>query len=187
MAGSGTAHLRDPDEALLRVEDLVVEFPVGRTGLKVNAVVEHQPRRAAGRDARPRRRVGLRQVDDRQGDHAAAPPDRRARSCSTASDLTDAARARTLRAAAPADADDLPGPDLVAEPAAQGRATSSPSRSRSGSVGTDGRARKQGRRGARRRRPRSRASRADRRPHQFSGGQCQRISHRPRARASTRS
>ena len=62
------------DESLLRVEDLVVEFPVGRTGLKVNAVTEHQPRRDAGRDARARRRVGLRQVDHRQGDHAAAAP-----------------------------------------------------------------------------------------------------------------
>jgi len=38
VAGSGTAHLRDPDEALLRVEHLVVEFPVGRTGLRVHAV-----------------------------------------------------------------------------------------------------------------------------------------------------
>jgi peptide/nickel transport system ATP-binding protein len=38
MAGSGTAHLRDADKALLRVEGLTVEFPVGRTGLKVNAV-----------------------------------------------------------------------------------------------------------------------------------------------------
>ena len=38
MAGSGTAHLRDADEALLRVEHLVVEFPVGRTGLRVHAV-----------------------------------------------------------------------------------------------------------------------------------------------------
>ena len=38
MAGSGTAHLRPPEETLLRVENLVVEFPVGRTGLKVNAV-----------------------------------------------------------------------------------------------------------------------------------------------------
>src|SRR3954449_3135941 len=37
MAGSGTAHLRPPGEALLRVEDLVVEFPVGRH-LKVHAV-----------------------------------------------------------------------------------------------------------------------------------------------------
>jgi peptide/nickel transport system ATP-binding protein len=38
MAGSGTAHLGSPDEALLRVEHLLVEFPLGRTGLKVNAV-----------------------------------------------------------------------------------------------------------------------------------------------------
>ena len=38
MAGSGKAHLRPPDETLLRVEDLVVEFPVGHTGLKVHAV-----------------------------------------------------------------------------------------------------------------------------------------------------
>jgi len=36
MAGTGKAHLR-PD-ALLSVHDLVVEFPVGHTGLKVNAV-----------------------------------------------------------------------------------------------------------------------------------------------------
>ncbi len=38
MAGSGKAHLHEADSSLLRVEDLVVEFPVGRTGLKVNAV-----------------------------------------------------------------------------------------------------------------------------------------------------
>ena len=39
MAGTGKAHLRPTNEnVLLRVEDLVVEFPVGRTGLKVNAV-----------------------------------------------------------------------------------------------------------------------------------------------------
>jgi peptide/nickel transport system ATP-binding protein len=38
MAGSGTAHLRDPGDALLRVEHLVVDFPVGRTGLSVHAV-----------------------------------------------------------------------------------------------------------------------------------------------------
>ncbi len=30
MAGSGTAHLRDPEEALLRVENLHVRFPSGR-------------------------------------------------------------------------------------------------------------------------------------------------------------
>ena len=38
MAGTGKAHLRTGEEVLLRVEDLVMEFPVGRTGLKVNAV-----------------------------------------------------------------------------------------------------------------------------------------------------
>ena len=37
MAGTGKAHLRDGD-LVLRVEDLVMEFPIGRTGLKVNAV-----------------------------------------------------------------------------------------------------------------------------------------------------
>ena len=38
MAGSGTAHLRPSDESLVRVENMVVEFPVGNTGLKVHAV-----------------------------------------------------------------------------------------------------------------------------------------------------
>jgi peptide/nickel transport system ATP-binding protein len=38
MAGTGKAHLSAGDDALLTVEDLVVEFPVGRTGLVVNAV-----------------------------------------------------------------------------------------------------------------------------------------------------
>ena len=38
MAGTGKAHLRSDGDVVLRVEDLVVEFPVGRTGLKVKAV-----------------------------------------------------------------------------------------------------------------------------------------------------
>jgi peptide/nickel transport system ATP-binding protein len=38
MAGTGTAHLRDGDDIVLRVDNLVVEFPVGRTGLTVHAV-----------------------------------------------------------------------------------------------------------------------------------------------------
>src|SRR5712691_8302065 len=37
MAGTGTAHLRNDREALVRVEDLVVEFPA-RGGHKVHAV-----------------------------------------------------------------------------------------------------------------------------------------------------
>ena len=38
MAGSGTAHLRDASGTILRAENLVVEFPLGSTGLKVHAV-----------------------------------------------------------------------------------------------------------------------------------------------------
>ncbi len=38
MAGTGQAHLRDSDDVILRVEDLVMEFPVRHTGLKVHAV-----------------------------------------------------------------------------------------------------------------------------------------------------
>jgi peptide/nickel transport system ATP-binding protein len=38
MAGIGKAHLRSEGDVVLRVEDLVMEFPVGRTGLKVHAV-----------------------------------------------------------------------------------------------------------------------------------------------------
>src|SRR5436853_6431060 len=37
MAGTGTAHLRPADETLLRIEDLVVEFPAGRR-MKVHPV-----------------------------------------------------------------------------------------------------------------------------------------------------
>ena len=39
MAGTGKAHLRAPGQSLLRVEDLVVEFPAGR-GQKVHAVTD---------------------------------------------------------------------------------------------------------------------------------------------------
>src|ERR671931_2644591 len=39
MAGSGTAHLRPCDETLLRLENLVVEFPT-RGGGKVHAVTD---------------------------------------------------------------------------------------------------------------------------------------------------
>ena len=37
MAGTGTAHLREGDDVVLRVEDLVVQFPVGH-GRTVHAV-----------------------------------------------------------------------------------------------------------------------------------------------------
>ncbi len=38
MAGTGTAHLRPAGQSVLRAEDLVQEFRVGRKGLKVHAV-----------------------------------------------------------------------------------------------------------------------------------------------------
>ncbi len=68
------------------------------------------------------------------------------------------ATASVARRPAP-DADGLPGPDLVAQPAAARSATSSPSRCGSGAAATRRRA-GQGRRGARGRRPRPRRRRA---------------------------
>ncbi len=38
MAGSGSTHLRDRGDSILRVENLTVEFPVGSSGAKVHAV-----------------------------------------------------------------------------------------------------------------------------------------------------
>ena len=69
MAGTGTAHLRPAADTLLRVEDLVVEFPAGRAegARRVGRVARHPQ----GRDPRARRRVGVRQVDHRQGRHPA--------------------------------------------------------------------------------------------------------------------
>ncbi len=38
MAGSGSVHLREVDDTVLRVEHLTVEFPIGTSGAKVHAV-----------------------------------------------------------------------------------------------------------------------------------------------------
>ena len=102
------------------------------------------------------------------------PPDVGHGAASTGEDLTELERRATLRKHAPDAADDLPGPDLVAEPAPHGR--------------------RHRRRAARDLGPRATKARAtstvdevleavgldpdvarDRRPHEFSGGQCQRI------------
>ena len=72
-----------------------------------------------GRDARPRRRVGLREVDARAVDPAAAAPDGGLGPLSR--HRADRAQPATDAAAAPRDADDLPGPLRVAQPAQAGR------------------------------------------------------------------
>ena len=87
-------------EPIVEVRDLVKHFPIhgGLFGQQqvgaVQAVDGVSLRRAARRDARPRRRVGLRQVDDRAADHAAAGADVRHRSRSTAA-TSPACRARS--------------------------------------------------------------------------------------------
>ena len=73
------------------------------------------------------------------------------------------------------DADDLPGPDLVAEPAAQGPRHRDGAAERSGSVGTKPSERASSSTRCSRRSASTRAG-AESQPHQFSGGQCQRIS-----------
>ena len=46
MAGRGTAHLRPLSvDAVLRASEVVVEFPIGRTGLIVSAVAGISPTR----------------------------------------------------------------------------------------------------------------------------------------------
>ena len=173
MAGTGTAHLRpDGDGAAARRRPRR-RVPASEGG-KVQAVVGHQPRRRRGRDARPRRRVGLRQVDDRPRDHAAPPPTSGDSVRFDDIELTALQGQRAPRAP-PAAADDLPGPDLVAEPPPQGRRHR---RRGPRDLGHRRRrvARGQGRRGARARWASIPRPRSDRRPHEFSGGQCQRIS-----------
>ena len=118
MAGTGTAHLHPREDSLLRVEDLVVEFPVGRTGLKVNAVSGISLDVLPGETIGPGGRVGVRQVDHRSGHHAAAATDERVDQLRRPGAHVAPGRRHAHRAHQ--HPDDLPGPDLVAEPAAQG-------------------------------------------------------------------
>ena len=126
MAGSGTAHLRPEGEALLRAEHLVVEFPVGSTGLKVNAVSDISldvlpgetlglvGESGSGKSTTGRALMQMPGTDLGSGDLRRPPP-------------LGALVGRP--APGPArDADDLPGPAVVAEPAAVRWTTSSPSR-----------------------------------------------------------
>ncbi len=72
MAGTGTAHLRD-DEVVLSVRDLVVEYDTAGAG-KVHAVsnVSLDIRRG---ETLAWSRIRLREVDTREGHHAATPAD----------------------------------------------------------------------------------------------------------------
>ena len=173
MAGSGTAHLRSADETLLRIEDLVVEFPVGRTGLKVHAVSN------VSIDVLPGETLGL--VGESgcgkstMGKAVMQLVHAQVRSVQ----LRRQRPHQPLRQPAPRDPsqapDDLPGPDLLAEP--------SPRVARHRAGGTRHlEDRRQGNRA-----PRSVDEVLDtvgidptvagpKRPHEFSGGQCQRIS-----------
>ncbi len=122
-----------PGETLMEVRDLVKHFPIrsraapapGRRRARRRRRVL---RRHARRDARPRGRVRLRQVDDRAAAAAPDGSDLAARSSSEGEEIADL-KGKRAQAPAPRDADDLPGPVLVAEPAQDGRHRSSPSRS----------------------------------------------------------
>ena len=112
-------------EALLSVQGLQKHFPITKgllraPGRRGPGGRRHRLRRLQGRDAGPGRRVRLRQVAPPAGCSPGCwsrPP---ARSSSTGRDITHLTPGPDA-AAAPRHADDLPGPVLVAEPAAHGR------------------------------------------------------------------
>ena len=118
MAGTGKAHLRDSPDVLLRVDDLVVEFPVGRTGLKVNAVtgisfdvLRGETLGLVGESGCGKSTTGRAIMQ--------LPRPTSGSILFEGQQLTTLAGRHDARGAHP-HADDLPGPDLVAQPAAQG-------------------------------------------------------------------
>ncbi len=106
---------RAPDEAL-RGPAGRVRARQGRRARGRGRLADGQPRR----DARDRRRVGLRQVDDRAADACGCSMPTAGTVRFDGQDITQLSHAAAA-AAAPADADDLPGPVLVAQPAQDGR------------------------------------------------------------------
>ena len=99
MAGTGKAHLRDgADVAAARrgPRRRVPRRPHRPEGQRRQ---RDQPRRAARRDARPRRRVRLRQEHHGPGDHAAAAADQRVGDLREAAADQDARRRRCARRA----------------------------------------------------------------------------------------
>ena len=181
MAGTGKAHLRDRRRRAAARRGPRRGVPGRPHRAEGQRRVGHQPRRAARRDPRPRRRVAAAASAPPVGPSCSSPARPAARCVFEGQELTDAQRRADARGPHQ-HADDLPGPDLVAEPAPQG------ARHRDGAA--DDLEASAPRPSASRRSTRcSRKSgidparAAESQPHQFSGGQCQRISHRPRARA----
>ena len=84
MAGTGTAHLRPEGDALLRADELRVEFPAARRRQGAGGLGD-QPRHPRRRDARARGRIRVREVDHRSRAGAAPAAHRRAACASTAS------------------------------------------------------------------------------------------------------
>ena len=171
MAGTGTAHLRDGADVVLRVEHLVVEFPAGHGGT-VHAVADVSFDVVRGETLGLVGESGCGKSTTGRAIMQLPPPTsgrvrfdgRRPGARCRRTELRDVRRAG---------ADDLPGPDLVAEPAPQGPRHRRRAARRVG----------QGQRAAQARVDEvleavglDPAQVGDRRPHQFSGGQCQRIS-----------
>ena len=118
--------------SLLEVRGLKVHFPI-KKGVLLRAHRRRgagrrrgRPRRRAGHDARPGRRVRLRQEHARAGRAAAASPPSRHRRVRRRG--RHRAAGRGAARAAPPDADGLPGPARQPRPAPERRRRCSPSR-----------------------------------------------------------
>ncbi len=171
MAGTGKAHLRDGDN-VLRVEDLVVEFKTGHN-VTVKAVsgISFDVRRGetlgiVGESGCGKSTTGraIMQIPKPTSGSIVFEGQR------THDDVPEGAPR-----SADQGADDLPGSDLVAQPAPHASARACSNRSTSGNAAR----RRNGERSSTRSSNRSESTpqrAAESRPHQFSGGQCQRIS-----------
>ena len=183
MAGTGTAHLRDRRRRRCCASRTSSSSSPSAARPEGARRVRHQPRRAsrARRSASSASRAAASRTTGR-AIMQLPPPDQRPACCSRAPTSPRSSGERAARDPHPA-ADDLPGPDLVAEPAPQGRGH------RRRAAATSGSAAPRSERKAKvdevldDGRPRPRRWPPTSGPHQFSGGQCQRISIARVARA----